>query len=139
MKKLLGLGAVLLLCLTACSDDDSPKTSVSFDQLLKRWFYVSTKVGNQTTNYEGNLPCGRDYLEFQAANVLREGDYFDCQQDPAITLGTYSVNADDKEVTTVLDGETVTYTIKKLNSKELEAETTFNNLKLTYIFTSTPQ
>lgn len=139
MKKLLGLGVVLLLCLTACSDDDGPKTpSVSFDQLIKKWYYVSTKVGNQTTQYDGHTACAKDYLEFKTGNVLNNVDFETCQDEPIISVGTYTVNADDNEVTTVLEGETINYTIKKLNSKELEAETTFNNLKITYIFASVP-
>ncbi len=137
MKKLLGLG-LALLCLTACSNDDEKTPTVNLNQLAKRWFYVSTKVGNQKTPYDGNLPCGKDYLEFQANNVVREGDYYDCQQDPAITTGSYTVEEDTDKLTTTIDGETIVYTITKLNSKEFQAETTFNNLKITYIFTSTP-
>jgi hypothetical protein len=136
MKKVLGLG-LALLCLTACSDDDKPKEKVSFDQLTKRWFYTATKIGSTSEPYD-NLECGKDYIEFQANNAVKEGDWFDCQQDPAVTTGTYTVNEDTKALTTVIDGETETYTVTKLNSKELEAQTTVNNVKVTFIFTSTP-
>jgi hypothetical protein len=137
MKKVLGLG-LALLCLTACSDDDTPKKpSVSLDQLTKRWFYAATKIGNASEPHE-NLPCGKDYIEFQTGNAVKEGDYFDCQQDPAIANGTYTVTEDTNVLTTVIDGETEVYKITKLNSKELEAEATINNVKLTFIFTSVP-
>lgn len=137
MKKLLGL-ALALVCLTGCSDDDTSKTpSVSLDQLTKRWFYAATRIGSASEPHE-NLPCGKDYLEFQTNNAVKEGDYFDCQQDPAISTGTYTVVEDTKVLTTIIDGETEVYTITKLNSKELEAETTVNNVKVTFVFTSTP-
>lgn len=138
MKKLFAIGMLALLSLAGCSDDDNNTPSVNFDQIAKRWFYVSTKIGNQTSPYEGNLPCGKDYLEFQVSGLVREVDYFDCQQDPAITNGTYAILESSNQLTTVIDGETVTYTVTKLNSRELEAEATFNNIKITSIFTSVP-
>lgn len=141
MKKLMGL-ALALLCLTGCSSDDDNKTStpsVSYDQLVKRWYYVSTRVGGQTTAYDGNMPCGKDYLEFQANKGLREGDWYDCQQDPKITTGTYNLVQNTNTLTTTFEGENPTvYTVTKLNSRELEAETSVNNVKITFIFTSVP-
>ena len=137
MKKLLGL-ALVLLCFTACSDDDTPKTpSVNTDQLVKRWFYSATRIGNASEPYQ-NLPCGKDYIEFQAGNAVKTNDWFDCQQDPTIANGTYTLNEETKVLTTVIDGNTEIYTITKLNSKELEAETSVANAKVTFIFTSTP-
>ena len=141
MKKLFGLGVVLLLSLSACSGDDGPKDrtpAVSFDQLPKKWYYVSTKVGNQTTPYDGHTACAKDYIEFKAGTTVNNVDYTTCQDEPEIATGTYSVNTDSQRVTTVIDGETINYTIVKLNSRDLEAETTFNNLKITYIFASVP-
>jgi len=140
MKKLMGL-ALALLCLTACSSDDNKtKTpSVSYDQLAKRWYYVATKVGDQVSLYDGNMPCGKDYLEFQQSNALKEADYFDCQKDPEITIGTYNVVQSTNTLTTTFAGENPTvYTVVKLNSKELEADTTINNVKIRFIFTSVP-
>jgi hypothetical protein len=138
MKKLLSLLALVVLCFTGCSDDDTPKTpSVNTDQLVKRWFYSKTKIGNQTQDYE-NLPCGKDFLEFQAGNAVKRSIYTDCQLDPTVTTGTYSLVEETKKLTTVVNGETVVYTILKLNSKEFEAEATLNNTKITYIFTSVP-
>lgn len=137
MKKILGLGMLTVLCMTACSDDDTPKDPVSLDQLTKRWFYSATKIGNASEPYD-NLSCGKDYIEFQTGNAVKEGDWYDCQQDPAVTTGTYTVNESTKLLTTVLDGETQISTISKLNSKELETQTTVNNVKVTFVFTSTP-
>lgn len=134
MKKVLSL-AIAILCLASCgSDDDAP--AVNLDNLQKRWYNVSTIVGGQTIPYDGNEACGKDYLEFQAAGVLKEVDVYDCQQDPDTTTGTYT--AADKTLTTMLDGETITYTIKTLSASKMELVTTFNGTGITYVYTSTP-
>ena len=135
MKKLLGLG-LALLCLTACSDDDSAKPAVDTAKLTQKWYYVSTKIGGQTIPYDGNEACGKDYMEFLTANVVKDVDVYDCQQDPDVTTGSYTVA--DKTLTTVLDGETIVYTMKKLDAKNLQLATTFNGATITYVFTSTP-
>lgn len=136
MKKILGV-VLALLCLTACSSDDAPKSSVSLDQLAKRWYYKATKIGNSSSDYV-HKTCGKDYIELQLPNVAKELHWIDCQQDPETVTGTYTVNAESNQFTTVFDTETVTYTIKKLNSKELEAETSIANAKVTFVFTSVP-
>ncbi len=134
MKKFLSLASAII-CLSACSnDDDTP--AVSLDNLQKRWYNVSTIIGGQTIPYDGNEPCGKDYLEFQAAGVLKEVDVYDCQQDPDVTTGTYTTA--DKTLTTVLDGETIAYTIKTLNASKMELVTTFNGTQITYVYTTTP-
>ncbi|MES2487782.1 MAG: lipocalin family protein [Bacteroidota bacterium] len=134
MKKLMSLGFVLV-CLASCSsDDDGP--AVSLDNLQKRWYNVSTIVGGQTIPYDGNESCGKDYMEFQAAGVLKEVDVYDCQEDPDTTMGTYT--ASETTLTTVLEGETITYTIKELNASSLRVATTFNGAEITYVYTSTP-
>lgn len=137
MKKIFGL-LLTLACLTGCSsDDNAKKDTVSLDQLAKRWYYKATKIGNSSSDYV-HQPCGKDYLEFVAPNTLKELHWTDCQQDPETETGTYTVNADTNQLTTTLGTETVTYTIKKLNSKELEAETSIANAKVTFVFTSVP-
>jgi hypothetical protein len=135
MKKLLALGFALF-CLSACSGDDSSEPSVNLDQLAKRWYYVSSKIGGQTIPYAGNLSCGKDYMEFLTSNTVKDVDYYDCQEDPDVATGTYT--AVETTLTTNINGESITYTIKKLNSKALETETTFNGTTIRYIFTSTP-
>jgi len=134
MKKLLGLG-VVLFCLASCSDNDAAP-AVNLDNLQKRWYNVSTIVSGKTVAYDGNLACGKDYLEFSAGNVAKDVDVYDCQKDPAVTTGTYT--AADKSLTTLLGGETVVYTIEKLNTKTLQIATTFNGGKIAYVYTSTP-
>ena len=135
MKKLLGLG-LALLCLASCSDDDSD-TSVKLDNLQKRWYNVSIQYGtSKAVAYDGNLACGKDYLEFSANNVVKEVDVYDCQEDPEVTSGTYT--AVDKTLTTALGGTTLTYTIVKLDSKTLSISTMFNGATIQYNFTSTP-
>ncbi|MDV6169000.1 hypothetical protein R1T16_11225 [Flavobacterium sp. DG1-102-2] len=136
MKKILGL-ALALICLAGCSDDDSPKNTVNLNQLNKRWYYVATWVNGKKTDHV-NEACGKDYLEFLEGGVAKNVDIYNCQLDPEITNGTYTIDANTNKLTTVLDGETIIYTVNKLNSKELEAETTFNGLKIGYVFTSTP-
>jgi hypothetical protein len=141
MKKIFRLTLVLfcLAILGACSSDDTKTPSVNTQQLVKRWFYSKTKVGSQGSQPYVNTACGKDYLEFQTGNALKENIYSaNCQEDPTVTTGMYTLVEDTKTLTTVLDGETVTYTILKLNSKEFQAQTTVNNVKITYIFTSTP-
>jgi hypothetical protein len=134
MKKLMSL-AFALVCLASCSsDDDAP--SVNLDNLQKRWYNVSTIVGGQTVPYDGNESCGKDYLEFQASGLLREVDVYDCQEDPDTTIGTYT--AVESTLTTILDGETITYTISELNASGLRLKTTFNGTEIIYVFTSTP-
>jgi hypothetical protein len=133
MKKLLAL-ALLLAGLVSCSDDDS--SSINLDNLQKRWFYVSTIVSGRTIPYDGNLTCGKDYLEFQAAGILRDVDVTSCQTDPSVETGTYT--AAEKTVTTIIGGETIVYTIKKLDSKNLRLATTFNGTAITYVYTATP-
>jgi hypothetical protein len=135
MKKLIGLG-IALLCLSACSDDDKSDPAVNLDQLQKRWYPVSFKLGGQTTQYPGHMPCGKDYLEFQANNVVRDVDYFDCQQDPDIATGTYT--ATEETFSYTIDGVTETYTLKKLSSRRMETEATINGATVTTIYTSTP-
>jgi hypothetical protein len=135
MKKLMSLGFALV-CLASCSSDDDNTPAVNLDNLQKKWYNVSTIIGGQTIPYDGNEPCGKDYLEFQAAGVLREVDVYDCQEDPDATLGTYT--AAQTTLTTVLDGETITYTIKTLNASSLQIATTFNGAEITYVYTSTP-
>jgi len=137
MKKLLGL-ALALLCFTACSNDDNTKTpSVNFNQINKRWYYVATWVGGKKTDHP-NEACGKDYLEFLDGGVAKDVDIYNCQEDPNIKTGTYTIDAQTNKLTTILNGETIIYTVNKLNSKELETETTFNGLKIGYVFTSTP-
>lgn len=134
MKKLIGLG-LALLCLTACSSDDDSGPSINLNQLTKRWYNVSYVIAGKKVPYDGHLSCGKDYTEFSGANTFKQVDYFDCQVDPAVNNGTYT--AVEKTITTVINGATVVYTIKKLNSKELEIEEA-REPKITYIFTSTP-
>jgi hypothetical protein len=138
MKKLLGLGFALF-CMatvaTSCGDDDSAP-AVNLDNLQKRWYNVSTKYAGATVAYDGNLPCGKDYTEYSANNVVKEVDVYDCQADPAVDSGTYT--ASGTILTTVIDGETLVYTIKKLNTGNLEIATTFNGAEIIYVFTSTP-
>ncbi len=135
MKKIFGF-AFAALCLAGCSDDDKADPAVNLEQLQKRWYPVSYKLGNQTTNYPGHMPCGKDYIEFQANNVARDVDYFDCQQDPDTVTGTY--NATEESITTNLGGVTETFTLVKLNSSRLETQGTLNGATITYIYTSTP-
>jgi hypothetical protein len=135
MKKLLSLGFALF-CLASCSDDDSTP-AVSLNNLQKRWYNVSTQYnGGTPAPYQGNLACGKDYLEFAANNVARQVDVTDCQTDPTTTTGTYT--ASDKTLTTALGGTTVTYDIVKLDSKVLRISTTFNGATIQYNYTSTP-
>jgi len=134
MKKLFAL-SLMLIGLASCSDDDT--SSVNLDNLQKRWYNVSTIVSGQKIPYDGNPTCGKDYMEFQASNVLREIDWVDCQTDPTTTTGTYT--AVDKTLTTVLDGETITYSIKKLSGTSLQLSTSFNGTVITYVYTSTPK
>ena len=133
MKKLLSLGFALAL-LTSCSDDDS--SSLDLTNLQKRWYNVSSIVNGKTIAYDGNEACGKDYLEFLANNTVREVDVYDCQEDPDVTTGTYS--ATEKTLTTTIDGETIVYTIKKLNAKDLQIQYVFSNLTVTDVYTSTP-
>ncbi|MCW4468173.1 lipocalin family protein [Flavobacterium sp. MFBS3-15] len=135
MKKIL-VFAMMALCLAGCSDDDNNDPAVNLDHLQKRWYYVSTKLGNQTQNYPGHMPCGKDYIEFQANNVVRNVDYFDCQQDPAVDTGTYS--ATEETLTYTIDGMPESFTMKKLTSSRLETQATLNGATITYIYTSTP-
>lgn len=135
MKKLIGLG-LALLCLTACSSDDDSGSPINLNQLTKRWYNVSYVVAGKTVKYDGHQPCGKDYTEFSGGNVVKEVDYFNCQEDPATATGTYT--AAEKSLTTVVNGVTNVYTIKKLNSKSLEIEQASGNPKITYIYTSTP-
>lgn len=138
MKKIFGL-ALLCLTLTACSDDDIPKkATVSLDQLNKKWYYVATWVNGQKTDYDGHLPCGKDYLEFLNGDTVKNVDWTNCQQDPTTLTGTYTVDAENNKIITIVNGETITYTITKLNSKELEVESTYNGLKIGSVFTSIP-
>lgn len=133
MKKLLAL-ALVLAGLVSCSDDDS--SSINLNNLQKRWYYVSTIVSGRTIPYDGNLSCGKDYLEFQAAGIVRDVNVTSCQSDPTVEAGTYT--AIDKTVVTVFGGETVNYTISKLDSKNLRLATTFNGTAITYVYTATP-
>ncbi|AWH84758.1 hypothetical protein HYN59_06310 [Flavobacterium album] len=136
MKKLFGL-AMAVLCLSGCSNDDGPsEPAVNLDHLQQRWFYVSYKLGNQTVDYTGNLPCGKDYIQFLAGNAVKDVDYYDCQEDPDVDEGTYT--ATTEMLTTTIDGVTNTYTLKKLTNKDLEMEATLNGATVTYIYTSTP-
>ncbi len=136
MKKLFGL-AFAMLCLAGCSDDDGPsEPAVNLDHLQQKWFYVSYRLGGQTVDYTGNMTCGKDYIQFQANNVVRDVDYYDCQQDPGVDTGTYT--ATTETLTTTIDGVTDTYTLKKLNAKDLETEATLNGATITYVYTSTP-
>lgn len=134
MKKLLAL-SLLLVGLASCSDDDN-KSAVNLDNLQKRWYNVSTIVNGTKIPYDGNLSCGKDYLEFQASGVLKEVDVYSCQEDADVTTGTYT--AAQETLVTILDGETVTYTIKKLSSASLQIATTFNGTEITYVYTTTP-
>src|SRR5688500_4151933 len=135
MKKLFML-AVVLCSLAACSsDDDNAAPAVDLDNLTQRWYYKSYKLGNETVNYEGHMPCGKDYIEFQEGNVARDVDYFDCQQDPEVSTGTYS--ATEENLVINIDG-TESYTLKKLSASTLQIEATLNGATITYNYTSTP-
>ena len=127
---------MMALCLAGCSDDDNNEPAVNLEHLQKRWYPVSYKVGNQTTTYEGHMPCGKDYIEFQANNVARDVDYFDCQQDPSIEVGTYT--ATEETLSYTIDGTMESFAMKKLTSSRLETQATLNGATITYIYTSTP-
>lgn len=135
MKKIFIL-AVVLCGLTACSsDDDKASPAVDLDNLTQRWYYKSYKLGNETIQYEGHMPCGKDYIEFQEGNVARDVDYFDCQQDPAVETGTYTAT---EETLTINIGEVEVYELKKLSASTLQIEGTLNGATITYNYTSTP-
>jgi len=135
MKKLvLGLGFALF-CLVSCGDDDAAP-AVNLDNLQKRWYNVSTIFAGATVPYDGHESCGKDYTEFLANNAMKEVDVVDCQSDADVYEGTYSI-ADDK-LTTAVAGETLVYTIQKLNASSLELKTTFNGAEIVYVYTSTP-
>ncbi|WP_294822957.1 membrane lipoprotein lipid attachment site-containing protein [uncultured Flavobacterium sp.] len=135
MKRIFGF-AVAALLLAGCSDDDKSDPAVNLDHLQKRWYPVSYKLGNQTTTYPGHMPCGKDYIEFQAGNNVKDVDYYDCQEDADIMLGTYT--ATDETLSYTIEGVTESFTLKKLNSKRLETQATLNGATITYIYTSTP-
>jgi len=135
MKKVLTL-AIAALFLASCSSDDNDEPKINLDHLQKRWYPESTRFNNgEPQPYEGHEACGKDYTEFQANNVLKEVDVVDCQTDPTVTNGTYTVQ--DETLTTNL-GTTIVYTIKKLTANELQLETTFNGNTITDIYTSNP-
>lgn len=134
MKKLIGLG-LALFCLTACSSDDDSGPSINLNQLTKRWYNVSYVVEGKTVPYK-HQNCGKDYLEFSGTNVVKQLKYNDCQSDPTISTGTYT--AVEKSLTTIINGATNVYSIKKLNSKSLEIEKASEDPIVTYIYTSTP-
>ncbi|KGO91462.1 lipocalin family protein [Flavobacterium subsaxonicum] len=135
MKKLLlGLGFALF-CLVSCGDDDAAP-AVNLENINKKWYAVSYKIAGQTIPYDGNLACGKDYLEFLANGTARDVDYYDCQEDPDILTGVYS--AANETLITTIDDETITYTILKLNSGTLEIEDKSVTPNITYVYTSTP-
>lgn len=137
MKKLLSLCVAVLLLGACSSDDDKSSSAVNLDQLAKRWYPVSSKIGNNTIPYDGHLSCGKDYLEFTAnSTVVRDVDYVDCQTDAVVSSGVYSVT--NNTLTTTINNETIVYDVKRLNSSALQMEATFNGTKILYIFTSTP-
>lgn len=133
MKKLLMM-AMALGCLSACSDDDSGP-AVDLDNLTQRWYYKSYRLGDQVVPYDEHMPCGKDYIEFLEGTTARDVDYFDCQQDPEISTGTYS--ATEETLTVNIDTQE-TYTIKKLTSSSLQIQGTLNGATITYNYTSTP-
>lgn len=136
MKKVLTL-AMAALFLAGCSSDDNDEPKVNVDHLQKRWYPESTRLNNGDPQpYDGHEACGKDYTEFQANNAMREVDVVDCQTDPVVTTGTYTL--EDKTLTTSVGGTTVVYTIKKLNADKLELETTFNGNTITDTYTSNP-
>lgn len=136
MKKVLTL-AMTALFLAGCSSDDNDAPKVDLDHLQKRWYPESTRLNDgESQPYDGHEACGKDYTEFQVNNAMREVDVVDCQTDPTVTTGTYTVQ--DETLTTSVGGSTVVYTIKKLNANKLELETTFNGNTITDIYTSNP-
>lgn len=138
MKKLLKLSFALLsmaFIATSCgSDDDAP--AVSLENLQKRWYPVSTKYPGSNVPYDGHQSCGKDYTEFQANSAMRKVDVTDCQTDPTILTGTYTVT--DNTLTTAVGGATSVYTLKTLNANNMELAVTLNGAEIVYVYTSNP-
>lgn len=117
MKKLIGLGLALAL-FASCSDDDSG-SSVSMNQLQKKWYPTKTTINGVDFPYDDHEDCGNDYIEFVEGGVFKEVDVWDC--DVLTDTGTYTVEG--KKITTVVDGYTEVATIKTLNSNTLVVTT----------------
>lgn len=131
MKKFLKISTCLFATALffSCSDDgDGGGVAASIEG---KWTPSKTvyKIGGatQTENYEDNeMGCDKDYVQFNADGSLKNAIFFKnadnvCTED-ANTVATYTKSGSTLNINGgEYDGS---YTIKKLNSTDLQVETT---------------
>ncbi len=106
MKKMI-LGLVITVLMLGCSDDDD-KHSLSKDELIGKWIWVSTESKMQFLGQETSTTVGAEdydfvsYIVFMAdGNYEASGDLIggEISYEKEITTGTYKIDGDNIIVT----------------------------------------
>ncbi len=63
----------------SCSNDDDNEPIVTEPTLYKKWYFKETVINGVVEAYDGNEPCGKDYIEFYNTNQVKEVDIEDCE------------------------------------------------------------
>jgi hypothetical protein len=122
--KLLAL-TLLAAMFASCSSDDGE--SIDYNQLNKKWYHVSEKIGGQTFPYDDHEPCGKDYIEFMSSGMGRFVDVWDCNGSTAvIEQDEFSWTRSGKTIIVSIMGYTENATITKLTANTLQVKVMYD-------------
>ncbi len=101
------LGLVITVLLLGCSDDDD-KQSLSKDELIGKWIWVSTESKMELLGQETSTTVGAEDYDFESYLVFMADGNYEASGDPIggeisyekeITTGTYEIDGDNIIVT----------------------------------------
>lgn len=121
--KRIGVFALVVFFLAACSKDDPEGFEINISQLTKKWYYQSTIFNTDIYPYDDHEPCGKDYIEFLSDGVVRQIDVWECQED-IIFRGQWFVEGN--KITISNNGEFTTATIIKLTDSQLDLQMSYD-------------
>lgn len=130
--------SLLAFAFSSCSDDGDSSVPATIDG---KWNFnkMSVTVNNVTSpelDYEGNEPgCMKDYIEFAAGGVLKDGDYSGSNCELTISNGNWSKNGNIITITS--EGITMPLEIVSITSTALAVKYSETEEGLTLIINMT--
>lgn len=125
MKKLFLL--LLASMVFGCSNDDDNGESIDYDQLTKKWYFVSETVDGTTNLYDDHEACGKDYIEFLDDGTFYYVDIFGCDANEPLADTSEAVWVrEGNQITVTTVGEQV-FTIRRLTSSVFEFEVVYDH------------
>lgn len=130
--------SLLAFAFSSCSDDGDSSVPATIDG---KWNFnkMSVTVNNVTSpelDYEGNEPgCMKDYIEFVAGGVLKDGDYSGSNCELMISNGSWSKSGNIITITS--EGITMPLEIVSITSTALAVKYSETEEGLTLIINMT--